>query len=148
MDNRNTRCAYHLTEKSDWGAKSITVSNLPVYCRIATSVTVCIGVAWAWNQEGIEKLVSNISFGTYHPNERTTSKRTPQFLVGISQEWSYHLPSIRNFWIFCQMVSTLVVYPINRVLLKNFLHFSLIWSFVWILLIWVWFERPLFPNTS
>ena len=32
--------AYHLTEKSGWGVKSIMVSDLPVYCRNATSVTV------------------------------------------------------------------------------------------------------------
>ena len=30
-------------------------------------------------------------------NERNTSKRAPQFLVGISEKWLYHLPSIRNF---------------------------------------------------
>ena len=32
--------AYHLTEKSGWGVESIMVSDLPVYRRIATSVTV------------------------------------------------------------------------------------------------------------
>jgi len=32
--------AYHLTEKSGWGVKSIMVSNLPVYRRNATSITV------------------------------------------------------------------------------------------------------------
>ena len=32
--------AYHLTQKSGWGGESIMVSNLPVYCRNATSVTV------------------------------------------------------------------------------------------------------------
>ena len=35
-----TRGAYHLTEKSGWGVESIMVSDLPVYRRIATSVTV------------------------------------------------------------------------------------------------------------
>ena len=30
-------------------------------------------------------------------NERTTSKRTPQFSVGISEKWPYDLPSIPNF---------------------------------------------------
>ena len=35
-----TKGAYHLTEKSGWGSKSIMVSNLPVYRRNATSVTV------------------------------------------------------------------------------------------------------------
>ena len=32
--------AYHLTEKSGWGGESIMVSNLPVYRRNVTSVTV------------------------------------------------------------------------------------------------------------
>ena len=32
--------AYHLTEKSGWGVKSIMVSDLPVYRRVATTVTV------------------------------------------------------------------------------------------------------------
>ena len=32
--------AYHLTEKSGWGIESIMVSDLPVYRRNATSVTV------------------------------------------------------------------------------------------------------------
>ena len=32
--------AYHLSEKSGWGVESIMVSDLPVYCRNATSVTV------------------------------------------------------------------------------------------------------------
>jgi len=32
--------AYHLTEKSGWGVESIMVSDLPVYHRNATSVTV------------------------------------------------------------------------------------------------------------
>ena len=30
-------------------------------------------------------------------SERTILKRTPQFSVGISEKWPYHLPSIRNF---------------------------------------------------
>ena len=56
--------AYHLTEKSGWGVESIMVSDLPVYRRIATSVTVWIQkkariwVAWVWNREGTEKLVN------------------------------------------------------------------------------------------
>ena len=37
---QHTRGAYHLTEKSGWGIESIMVSDLPVYRRIATSVTV------------------------------------------------------------------------------------------------------------
>ena len=32
-----------------------------------------------------------------NPNKQTTSKRTPQFSVGISKKWPYHLPSLRNF---------------------------------------------------
>ena len=32
--------AYHLTEESGWGVESIMVSDLPVYRRVATSVTV------------------------------------------------------------------------------------------------------------
>ena len=32
--------AYHLTEKTGWGVESLMVSNLPVYRRNATSVTV------------------------------------------------------------------------------------------------------------
>ena len=34
------RGAYHLTEKSGWGVESIMVSDLQVYRRNATSVTV------------------------------------------------------------------------------------------------------------
>ena len=34
------RGAYHLTEKSGWGVESKMVSDLPVYRRNATSVTV------------------------------------------------------------------------------------------------------------
>ena len=55
---------YHLTEKSSWGVESITVSDLPVYCRNATSITFWIQkkgricVAWVWNWEGTEKLVN------------------------------------------------------------------------------------------
>ena len=37
-----TRGAYHLTKKTDWGVESIMVSDLPVYRRNATSVTVWI----------------------------------------------------------------------------------------------------------
>ena len=37
-----TSGAYYLTEKSGWGVESITVSDLPVYCRIATSVHVML----------------------------------------------------------------------------------------------------------
>ena len=37
-----TSSAYHLTEKSGCGVESMMVSDLPVYRRIATSVTVRI----------------------------------------------------------------------------------------------------------
>ena len=37
---RWSRGAYHLTEKAGWGVESIVVSDLPVYRRNATSVTV------------------------------------------------------------------------------------------------------------
>ena len=40
VKNKERRGAYHLAEKSGWGVESIIVSDLPVYCRIATSVTV------------------------------------------------------------------------------------------------------------
>ena len=32
--------AYHLTEESGWGVENIMVSDLPVYRRVATAVTV------------------------------------------------------------------------------------------------------------
>ena len=98
--------AYYLTEKSSWGVKSIMVSVLPVYRRNATSITVWIQkrrirVAWVWNREGTEKLVNvkqnSICFILTGMKARTTSKHTPQFLVGISEKWPYHLPSIQNF---------------------------------------------------
>ena len=55
--------AYYFTAKSGWDVESIMVSDLPVYRRIATSVTVWIQkgricVAWVWNLEGTEKLVN------------------------------------------------------------------------------------------
>ena len=40
QENLPVQGAYHLTEKSSWGVESIMVSDLPVYRRIATSVTV------------------------------------------------------------------------------------------------------------
>jgi len=39
-EHRDGQGAYHLTEKSHQGFQSITVSNLSVYCRILTLVTV------------------------------------------------------------------------------------------------------------
>ena len=107
--------AYYLTEKSSWGVKSVMVSVLPVYRRNATSITVWIQkrrirVAWVWNREGTEKLVNvkqnSICFIPTGMKARTTWKHTPQFLVGISEKWPYHLPSIQNLEIFCQIVST------------------------------------------
>ena len=58
------RDAYHFTEKSGWGIENIMVSDLPVYRRNTTSVTVWIQkkgriwIAWVWNREGTEKLVN------------------------------------------------------------------------------------------
>ena len=38
VKNKETRSAYHLTEKSGWGVQSIMISDLPVYRRIASSI--------------------------------------------------------------------------------------------------------------
>ena len=40
FNKRKSRGAYDLTKKSGWGVESIMVSDLPVYRRIVTSVTV------------------------------------------------------------------------------------------------------------
>ena len=40
VKNKERRGAYLLAEKSGWGVESIIVSDLPVYRRIAISVTV------------------------------------------------------------------------------------------------------------
>ena len=40
VKNKERRGAYHLAETSGWGVESIIVSDLPVYRRIAISVTV------------------------------------------------------------------------------------------------------------
>ena len=93
-------------------------------------------MAWAWNQEGTEKLVNGKQhFIWYVPSGMN---RLPQnihlnfWLEFLKSDLTIYLPS-RILEIFCQMVSTLVVCPINRVLLKNCLHFSVVWPFVWIL---------------
>ena len=79
-------------------------NSLPQNCHIRYSLNPKMGricVAWVWNRERTEKFVNgncNILFGSYqNRNERTTSKRTFQFSIGISEKWPYHLPSIRNF---------------------------------------------------
>ena len=67
--------AYHLTEKSGWGVESIMVSDLPVYRRNATFVTVWIQKKGEFvsRESGTEKvlrnwlMVSNIPFGSYQP---------------------------------------------------------------------------------
>ena len=67
--------AYHLTEKSGWVVKSIMVSDLPVYRRNATSVTVWIQKKddFVSRESGTNKelrnwlMVSNILFGSYQP---------------------------------------------------------------------------------
>ena len=106
--------AYHLTEKTGWGVESIMVSDWPVYCRIVTSVAVWIKKMGDLSSVSLEprrnreigKWYATFGLVRTNRNERTTSKRTPQFSVGISVKWRYHLPSIWNFPIFCQMVST------------------------------------------
>ena len=42
LPEAQTSGVYHLTKKSGWGVESIMVSDLPVYRRIATSVTISI----------------------------------------------------------------------------------------------------------
>ena len=39
-ETKKTWGAYHLTEKSGWGVESLMVSDLQVYRKITTSVTV------------------------------------------------------------------------------------------------------------
>ena len=60
-----------------------------------------ICVAWVWNRQGLtEKLVNDKQHSVWfdtNRNERTTSKCTLQFSVGISEKWSYHLPS--RLWV-------------------------------------------------
>ena len=119
--NRTSRSAkswgaYILTEESGWGVESIMVSDWPVYCRIAISVTLWIQKRGEGNLSSVSleprrnretgKWYTKFRFVRTNWNERTTSKRTPQFSVGISEKWHYHLPSIRNFRVFCEVVST------------------------------------------
>ena len=67
--------AYHLAEKSGWGVKSIMVSDLPIYRRNATSVTVWIQKRgeFVQRESGTKteprnlKMVSNIPFVSYQP---------------------------------------------------------------------------------
>ena len=74
-----------------------------------------ICVAWVWNWEGTEKLVNgkqhSVWFVPTGMKGLRTSNRTPQFSVGISERWPYHLsiylPSGISE-IFCQMVSTFI----------------------------------------
>ena len=95
------------------------VSDLPVYRRNATSVTVWIQKKGEFvsRESGTEKklrnwlMVSNIPFGSYQPKWKDYLKTcTPQFSVGISEKWPFHFPSISE--IFRQMVSTQVLYQI------------------------------------
>ena len=57
-----------------------------------------ICVAWVWNREGTEKLVNGKQHSVWFVP--TGMKGLPQNVllnsVGISEKWSYHLPSIRN----------------------------------------------------
>ena len=80
------------------------VSDLPVTAEfphplLFESKKGWICVAWVWDREGTKKLVNGKQHSRLvltNRNERTTSKCTPQFLVGISEKWPHRLPSIRN----------------------------------------------------
>ena len=97
--------AYHLTEKSGWGVESIMVSDLPVYRRNATSVTVWIQKKGEFvsRESGTEKelrnwlMVSNIPFGSYQPEWKDYLKMYSSIFSWNFRKWPYHLPSIRNF---------------------------------------------------
>ena len=78
-------------------------------------------MAWAWNQEGTEKLVNGKQhFIWYVPSGMNGPPQNVHlnfWLEFLKSDLTIYLPS-RILEIFCQMVSTLVVCPINRVLLK------------------------------
>ena len=99
--HEESRVAYHLTEKSVRGVESIMVSDIPVYRRIATSVTVWIHkkgricVAWVWNREGTEKLVNGKQHSVWFV--RTGMNGLPQNVLLNFRLEPYHLTSIRNF---------------------------------------------------
>ena len=96
--HEESRVAYHLTEKSVRGVESIMVSDIPVYRRIATSVTVWIQKRANLCSASLEPrnwlMVSNIPFGLYEP-EWTDYLKTFSSIFG----WNLndHLTSIRNF---------------------------------------------------
>ena len=74
-------------------------SSLPQYWNIRYGLNAKKGlicVEWVWNRE-IGKWWATFRLVRTNRNEQTTSKRTPQFSVGISEKWPYHLPSFRNF---------------------------------------------------
>ena len=102
-----SRDAYHLTEKTGWGVESIMVSDLPVYRRNATSVTVWIQKRANLCSVSLEPrnwlMVSNIPFGLYEP-EWTDYLKTYSSIFGWNL--TIYLPSGISE-IFCQMVSTL-----------------------------------------
>ena len=85
-----SRCL--LTEKSCWSVESIMVSHLQVFpqnCHIRYGLNPKMGQICVVSLEPRRNRINR--------NERTTSKRTPQFSVGISEKWPYDLPSIPNF---------------------------------------------------
>ena len=132
-----TRGAYHLTEKSGWGVESIMVSDLPVYRRIATSVTVWIQkgwirVAWVWNREGTEKFVNGKQHSIWFVP--TGMNGLPQnVLLNFRLEFpksdlTIYLPSGISE-IFCLIVSTLGWLMVRPCFLSNIWNFS-IFSFL------------------
>ena len=104
--HEESRVAYHLTEKSVRGVESIMVWDIPVYRRIATSVTVWIQKRANLCSASLEPrnwlMVSNIPFGLYEP-EWTDYLKTFSSIFGWNL--TIYLPSGISE-IFCQMVST------------------------------------------
>ena len=86
--------AYHLAEKSGWGVESIMVSDLLGYRRVShplrfesiKGTNLCsVSLEPTRNRE-IGKWYATGLLVRTNRNERTTSKRTPQFSVGISEK--------------------------------------------------------------
>ena len=105
--------AYHLTEESGWGVESIMVSDLPVYRRVATSVTVWIRGGGGANASGTEKLVDGKQHSVWFvPTEMNGLPQNVllNFWLGFpkSDVTIYHPSGISE--ILCQMVSTFEVW--------------------------------------
>ena len=86
--------SFLLTEKSCWGVQSIMVSHLQVFpqnCHIRYRFNPKMGRICVVSLEPRRNRINR------NERTRTTSKRTPQFSVGISEKWPYDLPSIPNF---------------------------------------------------